>query len=91
MNPQYYYARAAQEPETITTKEPFSCLQQAMRTLAASMGSQFKGILPMLYAQLLHVGRIGSYSNTNNNSKNSNNNMTDDTDRAGTGTAASHL
>ncbi|KAL4809805.1 hypothetical protein BDV18DRAFT_166565 [Aspergillus unguis] len=41
---QRYYARAAR-PDT---GEPFACLQHAMRALAASMSSQFKGILPLL-------------------------------------------
>lgn len=46
INQQRYFARAAREPRT---SESFSCLQHAMRMLAASMGSQFKSILPMLY------------------------------------------
>ncbi|KAJ5543167.1 hypothetical protein N7535_005596 [Penicillium sp. DV-2018c] len=46
INQQRYFARAAVESRT---SEPFSCLQYAMRMLAASMGSQFKAILPMLY------------------------------------------
>ncbi|KAF5864095.1 hypothetical protein ETB97_008501 [Aspergillus alliaceus] len=46
INQQRYYARAAKE---LDSSEPFTCLQYAIRTLAASMGSQFKGILPLLY------------------------------------------
>ncbi|KAF7592436.1 hypothetical protein BBP40_000284 [Aspergillus hancockii] len=46
INQHRYYTRANQEPEA---GEPFTCLQHAMRTLAASMGSQFKGVLPLLY------------------------------------------
>ncbi|KAL4961071.1 uncharacterized protein BDV14DRAFT_211284 [Aspergillus stella-maris] len=42
---QRYYARSAREPDM---GEPFICLQHAMRTVAASMCSQFKGILPLL-------------------------------------------
>ncbi|KAJ5964485.1 uncharacterized protein N7479_004361 [Penicillium vulpinum] len=45
---QHYFARAARVSRM---SEPFSCLQHAMRTLAASMGSQFKAILPMLYTR----------------------------------------
>ncbi|CAI7662382.1 unnamed protein product [Penicillium glandicola] len=47
INQQRYFARATRPSRT---SEPFSCLQHAMRTLAASMGSQFRAILPMLYA-----------------------------------------
>ncbi|CAG8908988.1 unnamed protein product [Penicillium egyptiacum] len=47
INQQRYFARATRVSRT---SEPFSCLQHAMRTLAASMCSQFKAILPMLYA-----------------------------------------
>ncbi|KAL4735897.1 hypothetical protein BDV11DRAFT_208123 [Aspergillus similis] len=46
LNQQRYYARSAREPDT---GEPFACLQYAMRTVAASMCSQFKGVLPLLY------------------------------------------
>ncbi|KAL4936318.1 hypothetical protein BDV06DRAFT_216772 [Aspergillus oleicola] len=45
VNQQRYYARSAREPDT---GEPFACLQHAMRTVAASMCSQFKAILPFL-------------------------------------------
>ncbi|KAB8219586.1 hypothetical protein BDV33DRAFT_191867 [Aspergillus novoparasiticus] len=43
---QRYYARATHESDT---REPFTSLQYAMRTLAASMGTQFQGVLPLLY------------------------------------------
>ncbi|OGM39932.1 Zn(II)2Cys6 transcription factor [Aspergillus bombycis] len=43
---QRYYARAAHESGA---REPLTTLQYAMRTLAASMGSQFQGVLPLLY------------------------------------------
>ncbi|KAE8406920.1 fungal-specific transcription factor domain-containing protein [Aspergillus pseudonomiae] len=43
---QRYYLRAANEPDA---REPLTALQYAMRTLAASMGSQFQGVLPLLY------------------------------------------
>lgn len=46
INQQRYFARAAREPRT---SESFSCLQHAVRMLSASMGSQFKRILPILY------------------------------------------
>ncbi|KAL4948683.1 hypothetical protein BDW69DRAFT_198704 [Aspergillus filifer] len=45
MHQQRYYARSARESEM---GEPFACLQYAMRTVAASMCSQFKGVLPLL-------------------------------------------
>ncbi|KAE8337426.1 hypothetical protein BDV24DRAFT_154373 [Aspergillus arachidicola] len=43
---QRYYARATHESDA---REPFTSLQYAMRTLAASMGTQFQGVLPLLY------------------------------------------
>ncbi|KAE8368986.1 hypothetical protein BDV27DRAFT_166579 [Aspergillus caelatus] len=43
---QRYYTRATHESDA---REPFTTLQYAMRTLSASMGSQFQGILPVLY------------------------------------------
>ncbi|KAE8141917.1 hypothetical protein BDV38DRAFT_278700 [Aspergillus pseudotamarii] len=43
---QRYYTRAAHESDA---REPFTTLQYAMRTLSASMGSQFQGVLPILY------------------------------------------
>ncbi|KAL4749591.1 hypothetical protein BDW72DRAFT_214009 [Aspergillus terricola var. indicus] len=46
LNQQRYYARSARE---LDTGEPFACLQYAMRTVAASMCSRFKGVLPLLY------------------------------------------
>lgn len=47
INQQRYFARSA---KVARTSEPFSCLQHAMRMLAASMCSQFKAVLPILYA-----------------------------------------
>ncbi|KAL4767851.1 hypothetical protein BDW60DRAFT_220182 [Aspergillus nidulans var. acristatus] len=46
LNQQQYYPRSARE---LDTGEPFACLQYAMRTVAASMCSRFKGVLPILY------------------------------------------
>ncbi|KAE8313184.1 hypothetical protein BDV41DRAFT_588291 [Aspergillus transmontanensis] len=43
---QRYYARATHESDA---REPFTSLQYAIRTLAASMGTQFQGVLPLLY------------------------------------------
>ncbi|PIG89004.1 hypothetical protein AARAC_008408 [Aspergillus arachidicola] len=43
---QRYYARTTHESDA---REPFTSLQYAMRTLAASMGTQFQGVLPLLY------------------------------------------
>ncbi|KAE8333069.1 hypothetical protein BDV39DRAFT_188619 [Aspergillus sergii] len=43
---QRYYARATHESDV---REPFTSLQYAIRTLAASMGTQFQGVLPLLY------------------------------------------
>ncbi|KAB8248765.1 hypothetical protein BDV35DRAFT_378747 [Aspergillus flavus] len=43
---QRYYARATHESDA---REPLTSLQYAIRTLAASMGTQFQGVLPLLY------------------------------------------
>ncbi|KOC16914.1 Zn(II)2Cys6 transcription factor [Aspergillus flavus AF70] len=43
---QRYYARATHE---LDAREPLTSLQYAIRTLAASMGTQFQGVLPLLY------------------------------------------
>ena len=48
MNQSRYFARAARSSAPV---DPFSCLQHAMWTLAASMGTQFQHIQPTLYSQ----------------------------------------